>query len=262
MIRNRKSDGNLNNHPCIQNTESQSGETERHQNEINIQIANDMADGCLQGNQAVSYVTGENNSASAGNLVQQELVRSQTETMSLATTLDSTIYNTPMTSCSGFDVYITAAEESSYSLGGHSVGFDNKIASDYQLSTESKDNTANERRAQMLRSEPDLHLSSRCKSSGTCTFKDPFGLNFLISLLSQVDSGFSSFEDADESVDFLGEYFLLSPILSPKGNYGRYESHLHSKGKSFFITIHSKTCLNRISFGINFCVRNREEFSL
>jgi hypothetical protein len=43
----------------------------------------------------------------------------------------------------------------------------------------------------------------------------PFGLNFLISLLSQVDSGFSSFEDADESVDFLGEYFLLSPILSP-----------------------------------------------
>jgi hypothetical protein len=58
-IKRRRQYGNLNNHTCIQNTESQSGETERHQNEINIQIANDMADGCLQGNQAVSYVTGE-----------------------------------------------------------------------------------------------------------------------------------------------------------------------------------------------------------
>jgi hypothetical protein len=211
MMRNRKSDGNLNNHPCIQNTESQSGETERHQNEINIQIANDMADGCLQGNQAVSYVTGENNSASAGNLVQQELVRSQTETMSLATTLDSTIYNTPMTSCSGFDVYITAAEESSYSLGGHSVGFDNKIASDYQLSTESKDNTANERRAQMLRSEPDLHLSSRCGKGG-----ERIGESRKYSPKKSTDSSASSKDEKPESTCDKSEIKKFKPNGSLK----------------------------------------------
>lgn len=117
---------------------------EQRQNEINHLIADEMSD---------SKASKRN--STCDNF--QHLIRSQTETLSLATTLDSTLYNTPMTSFSGFDVYLTAEEESSYSMNRQ---INKTMLSDNQISTESKDNTENERRIQVQRSEPNLAVRS------------------------------------------------------------------------------------------------------
>lgn len=117
---------------------------EERQNELNHLIADGI---------------GDKDKTTCENL--KDLIRSQTETMSLATTLDSTLYNTPMTSFSGFDVYLTAEEGSSYSLSRKSNGGLNEhVTSDYQISSESKDNTENERRIQLQGSEPNLVVKS------------------------------------------------------------------------------------------------------
>ncbi|CAC5424200.1 unnamed protein product [Mytilus coruscus] len=195
MIRSKKEE-NLLQHAGGSVLENHSDGTEQQQNEINIQIAYDMAE------EGISNMNEELTGTEITSDVafQQDLIRSHTETLSLATTLDSTIYNTPMTSCSAFDVYLTATEGSSYSLGEQIVGYDEKTVSDYKLSTESKDNTANERRAQLLRSEPDLshrdlHLSSRCGGKGG----ERFGNSGKFSPKKSTDSSASSKDEKHET---------------------------------------------------------------